>query len=254
MSFLVGLIAGIFGGLVGLGGGVVLIPLLVGVMKLDHYRAHGASLAALVFTGVIGTITYALHNAVDIMASLVMAAAALYPVRWAATYCCRVPEIRLQRIFGIFLLVMSVLLLMKPYLPIMAHLDSGVPMVIALLATGTLTGFISGLLGIGGGAMMIISLALLIGFDQHTAQGTSLLAMVPAGIVGAWTHWQKGQVGKDVLRGLVPGIILGTFAGAWVAQILVEAKLRFLFAAVLIWIGLTFITKQRPSEVCPHDS
>lgn len=254
MSFLVGVIAGVFGGLVGLGGGVVLIPLLVGVMKLDHYRAHGASLAALVFTGIIGTITYALHNAVDSATAFIMAAAALYPVRWAATYCCRVPEIRLQRIFGIFLLIMSILLLIKPYLPILAHLDTGIPMVLVLLATGALTGFISGLLGIGGGAVMIISLALIIGFDQHTAQGTSLLAMVPAGIMGAWTHWQKGQVGKDVLRGLVPGIILGTFAGAWFAQILVEAKLRFLFAAVLIWIGITFITKPRPSGVCSHDS
>lgn len=50
MSFLIGFPAGLFGGLVGLGGGVIMIPLMVAVLKVDQHRAHGTSLVALVFT------------------------------------------------------------------------------------------------------------------------------------------------------------------------------------------------------------
>ena len=56
MSFLIGFLAGIFGGLVGLGGGVIMIPLMVGILKLDQHKAHGTSLVALVFTGISGAI------------------------------------------------------------------------------------------------------------------------------------------------------------------------------------------------------
>jgi uncharacterized membrane protein YfcA len=51
MSFFIGLSAGTCGGLVGLGGGVLMIPLMVGIKKSGQHRAHGTSLAALVFTG-----------------------------------------------------------------------------------------------------------------------------------------------------------------------------------------------------------
>ena len=51
MSLLIGLLAGFFGGLVGLGGGVIMIPLLVRFYKFSQHQAHGTSLMALVFTG-----------------------------------------------------------------------------------------------------------------------------------------------------------------------------------------------------------
>jgi len=243
MNFLIGVAAGVFGGLVGLGGGVVIIPLLVSLKKLGQHKAHGASLVALIFTGSIGALTYALHSNMDVSAAVVLAAAALLPVRWGANYCCEVPEITLQRVFGVFLITMSLLLLSKPYLPQFAPLDSELARVLVLLATGAATGFVAGLMGIGGGAVMIAAMVLLAGFDQHTAHGTALLAMVPVGIVGAWTHWQKGHVEKDILRGLIPGIVLGTIAGAGFAHLLVETGLRILFVAVLIWTGVRFAFK-----------
>ena len=59
MSFLIGLAAGVFGGLMGLGGGAVMIPMMVGWMKLTQHKAHGTSLVALVFTGMAGAAAYA---------------------------------------------------------------------------------------------------------------------------------------------------------------------------------------------------
>jgi uncharacterized membrane protein YfcA len=67
MSFLIGLVAGAFGGLVGLGGGVIMISLMVRFFGLTQHQAHGTSLMALVFTGLTGAATYYLKGSVEIL-------------------------------------------------------------------------------------------------------------------------------------------------------------------------------------------
>jgi len=94
---------------------------------------------------------------------------------------------------------------------------------------------------------MIAGMVLLTGFDQYTAQGSALLAMIPAGAVGAFTHWQLGNVNRHVLPGLIPGILIGTFAGGSLAHYLAEATLKVIFAAILIWTGLRTIRMAAPS-------
>jgi len=121
-----------------------------------------------------------------------------------------------------------------------------------LIATGAVTGFLSGLMGVGGGGVMIAGMVLLAGFDQHLAQGSSLLAIVPAGTVGAFTHWRMGNVEKGLLKGLIPGIVLGAFSGGSVAHFFPEFSLRIIFAAVLIWMGSHII--RNPAQTCvPSD-
>ena len=62
--------------------------------------------------------------------------------------------------------------------------------------------------------------------------------MVPAGSVGAYTHWRLGNVVPRVLLGLIPGIFIGTYCGGSLAHLLSEANLRLVFAVVLIWLGI----------------
>jgi len=248
MSFLIGLIAGVFGGLIGIGGGVLMIPLMVNIQKLGQHKAHGTSLVALVFTGIIGAFTYAMHNSVDLWASVLLAGAALWPARIGAKYCCDLPEIKLKRSFGVFLILISFLILSKPYLPIFSYPAISMTKSLILVATGAVTGFLSGLMGVGGGGVMIPGMVLLAGFDQHLAQGSCLLAIVPAGIVGAFTHWRMGNVEKGLLKGLIPGIVLGAFSGGSVAHLFPEVALRIIFAAVLIWMGVHII--KNPAQTC----
>jgi uncharacterized membrane protein YfcA len=247
MSFFIGLSAGIFGGLVGLGGGVLMVPLMVGIKKLGQHKAHGTSLVALVFTGLVGASTYALHNAVDVWAAALLSIAALWPARCGAKYCHELPELKLKRAFGVFLLFVSLFMLLKQYLPSYPYTDMGVSKMLILLITGAVTGFFSGLMGVGGGPLMIVGMVLLAGFDQHTAQGSSLLAMVPGGAVGAYTHWRLGNVEAGLLKGLIPGIIVGTYAGGSCAHLLPESALRIIFAAVLIWTGIRYLKVPVPS-------
>jgi uncharacterized membrane protein YfcA len=118
--------------------------------------------------------------------------------------------------------------------------------ILVLLLTGVFTGFLSGMMGVGGGTIMVPSMVLLAGFSQHTAQGSSLLAMVPAGAVGAFTHWRLGNVNTGILTGLVPGILAGTFLGGSLAHFMSEDILRVIFAAVLVWTGVRYLRAPVP--------
>lgn len=246
MTFLIGLIAGIFGGLVGLGGGVIMIPLMVGFLKLGQHKAHGTSLVALVFTGISGAITYALKGSVDYMAAALLAVTAIVTARSGAHYAHALPEWKLKRAFGSFLIFVSVLLLLKPYLSHVMGSAAGWGRAVVLLLTGVFSGFLSGMMGVGGGTIMVPAMVLLAGFGQHTAQGSSLLAMVPAGAVGAMTHRRLGNVDTSLLTGLIPGILIGTYLGGSLAHELPDETLRIIFAAVLVWTGVRYLRTKSP--------
>ena len=244
MSFLCGLSAGVFGGLVGVGGGVVMIPLMPGFMGIPQARAHGTRLAVVVAAGLSGAFAYALEGTVDYGAALILAATASATARMGAHYCSILPEWELKRYFGCILVAAAFLLATKPYLQFLAVFSlTGWAAMAALAVTGLVTGFVAGLLGIGGGAFMIAGMVIFIGMSQHVAQGSSLLSMVPAAAVGAWAHWRRGNVEVPILPGLAVGILIGAFLGGAVANFLPEQTLRILFAIVLTWLGIALIKK-----------
>ncbi len=246
-SLLIGLAAGCFGGLVGLGGGVVMVPLMVGVAGLQQKQAHGTSLVALVFTGLVGAATYATKGQVDLLGAGLLAVTATVTARYGARYAHVLPEWKLKRSFGAFLLVIAVILLARPWLGgAGAHPSTWVTAAV-LLTTGVFTGFLSGMMGVGGGSIMVPAMVLLAGFPQILAQGSSLLAMVPAGAVGAYTHFRLGNVVRGLLPGLIPGILVGTLVGSTLALRLPEVVLRLTFAAVLVWTGSKYLKSKPPA-------
>jgi len=239
VGFLIGLNAGVLGGLVGIGGGMVVIPLMVAFLGMGQHQAHGTSLFAVVFTGLVGAVTYAMHGSVNHFAAAVLAATAGVMAAIGARYTQRLSEKVLRRTFGFFLIAMSALMLAKPYLPVVAAFAvTGWAGVMILLISGTIVGFLTGLMGVGGGGIMIPVLVLLMGMNQYTAQGTSLAAMVPPAVVGSWTHRRLGNVRKDVLLVLIAGVLVGTYLGGAMAHLVPERELRILFSLVILWVGI----------------
>jgi hypothetical protein len=248
MAFLVGLLGGVFGGFVGLGGGAIIIPFMVDFLKLDQHKAHGTNLVTIVFTGIAGAITYGLGGAIDITAAVLLASPAILTTRAGCHFAHSLPAWKLKRFFGYFLIFMSLLLLAKSYLPRIHGLETGWSQSAILLLTGVFLGFLSGMLGIGGGVIMVPVMVLLTGVTQHTAQGTSLLAMAPIGVVGAYTHWKLGNVKADILVGMVSGIFIGACVGGTFAHYFSDAALRVAFAAVLIWTGARYVRVKEPLD------
>ncbi len=242
MNFLIGFLAGLFGGLVGLGGGIIMIPMMVGIKKLSQHQAHGTSLVVLVFTGITGAVYYyATKGAVDFIAAGLLAVTAIFTAGKGARLAHALPEWKLKKAFGAFIIIISLLLVLKQYIPHATGPLGGWMKIIILLFVGALTGLISGMMGVGGGSLMVPAMVLLVGMNQHIAQGSSLLAMIPAGAVGAWTHHKLGNVQAHLLYGLIPGVIIGTFFGSGIANYLPENILRFVFAVVIIWTGIRFL-------------
>jgi uncharacterized membrane protein YfcA len=237
----IGLAAGVFGGLVGLGGGIVAMPLMVTILRLNLHKAVATSLVMVVFTGLAGALTYAMQGTVDWVAAMLIFPAAMVTASMGARLATRLAEWRLKRVFGWYLVFVALLLLLKPYLP---HVDEplqGWVRVLPLLLTGAAAGFASGLLGVGGGTITVPIMVLLVGLEQHTAQGTSLLAMVPSALVGSYTHYRYGNLAQEFVPGLILGILLGAFAGSLVANQLPELWLRVVFATVLIWTATRYV-------------
>jgi len=104
---------------------------------------------------------------------------------------------------------------------------------------GVAAGMLSGLLGVGGGALFVPALVLLLGLDQVDAEATSLLAIVPVALVGAWRQHRYGNV--RVRDGLVIGLLAipGALVGVVLVNALPERAIEYAFAALLIWIAWT---------------
>jgi hypothetical protein len=250
MNFGIGILAGALGALVGLGGGVVMIPMLTGWLGFSQHRAQGTSLLALMFTGLAGAAAYGANRSVDWTAAVLLALPALLTAWVGARSCNRLPERSLRRLFSAFLIAISALMLLKPFLhPATGAVSVGFKAGV-LAATGLITGFLSGLLGIGGGAVMIAAMVLILGYGQHPAQGSALVAMVPVAAVGAWCYRGFGRADAGVLKGLVPGILLGAAGGAQLAHLFPDAGLRIVFVAVLAGTGLHGLRAKAGESSC----
>jgi len=226
-----------------------MVPLMVELLKVRQHQAHGTSLVAIVFTGLVGAVSYGLERSVDIVAALLLACTAILTARFGAKFTAVLPEWKLKRSFGFFLLFVALSLALKPYFPHFRFSATAVGKVSVLLVAGAFTGFLSGMMGVGGGLIMVPVMVLLVGLSQHTAQGTSLLVMVPTGAVGALTHWKLGHINWEIVPGLVVGVFVGASLGAKFAHFLPEHHLRLTFAAFTTLMGLRYLlTKPKTPE------
>lgn len=114
----------------------------------------------------------------------------------------------------------------------------------ALLVVGVAAGFLAGLLGIGGGILMVPAMVLLFGFDQHVAQGTSLLVIIPAAAAGSWTHYRRGRLDLRVAAFVALGGIAGAVIGTLSALSLDDALLQRLFAVVLFLVAIRMLLRK----------
>jgi uncharacterized protein len=101
-----------------------------------------------------------------------------------------------------------------------------------------LCGIASGMFGIGGGVLLVPLLALLYGFSQHRAQGTSLVALIPpTGVLALMAYAHEGFVSWKTGLLLIPGVFLGGILGGRLAEKLQPQRMRQVFAGILFALG-----------------
>ena len=130
-----------------------------------------------------------------------------------------------------------------------------------LLLLGSVAGFLAGLLGIGGGALLVPFMTWVLSSKQMPAQhivkmavATSLATICFTSLSSLRAHHRRGAVRWDVVRMLAPGIIVGSLFGAQVAMALPSAVLASLFAGFLAFSATQMLLdrKPEPTRQLPH--
>ncbi|MGZ4134560.1 MAG: sulfite exporter TauE/SafE family protein, partial [Tumebacillaceae bacterium] len=104
-------------------------------------------------------------------------------------------------------------------------------------------GFLSSLLGIGGGSLLVPTMTLLLSFPPHIAVATSMFNIFLTAIVGGGTHWYLGNIDWMKVLFLAPGAIIGGQIGARLAKRLPAQVMLRVLACMLILMALRLITK-----------
>lgn len=109
---------------------------------------------------------------------------------------------------------------------------------IGFLLAGVVGGIASGMFGIGGGIVLVPIFGLLLAFDQHKAQGTSLVALIPpTGLLAVLAYAKAGYVFWLTGALLIPGLFIGGILGAKIAKRIEPRRMRQVFAVLLFLLG-----------------
>ena len=249
----VGLAGGLFSGLFGVGGGLLMVPLLMWWARMDQRRATATSLLAIVPTGIVGAIGYAVGGQIDLLAGLIIAAGAIVGAPIGTWLLRRLPIgwLRWMLIAGM-LAAAAYLILVEPDRG--ASLSLSVITVIGLIVLGIAMGMLAGLFGIGGGVVAVPVLIALFGMGDLLAKGTSLLAMIPAAMIGSVTNVRAGLV--RLRDGLIVGLtaVAGSVFGVALAFVIPPALSGTLFGLLLVAAAIQLIVRtlrQRPKPPEP---
>ncbi|NEP47434.1 MAG: sulfite exporter TauE/SafE family protein [Moorea sp. SIO3C2] len=219
-----GLLAGILAGFLGIGGGVVLVPLLV-ALGYQPVQAAATSSLSIVITATSGTLQNWRMGYFDLKSVIGIGFPALITAQIGAYLADLFPPYLLLVAFGILLLVTIYLIQLRKQLKSRAQQESqralnnrhssnsSTKATVARIATGALAGLLAGLFGIGGGTIMVPLQMLLLGEPIKTAIQTSLGVIVITAVSASAGHALQGNV--LWIEGLLLGI--GGFLGAQIS-------------------------------------
>jgi uncharacterized protein len=234
---IIGVAAGLLSGFLGVGGGIILVPLLVAV-GLERHRAHATSLAAIVFISTAGAISFGVSGETDLGLGILIGIGGIVGSMIGATVMHRISARALTIIFGLVLLVAAIRLITSADpLPGSGGFSTLGLSAIAL-GIGLVAGFFAGLAGIGGGVVIVPASVLLLGLEQHQAQGTSLLAIVFTALAGSFVNFRNHRVRP--IDGLTAG--LGGVGGSLISSRLalgVDGRtLSLVFGFLVLFVAL----------------
>lgn len=241
-----GLLVGVLVGLLGIGGGVVLVPAMVYLLGYDQHLAQGTSLFILLPPIGLGALRqYWKNGQVDIRAGIYCAVGFLFGGYVGGKIAVPMDSRHLRGIFGFFLILSAALLWRKTQgTGVDGSIGAVAPTSSALRSVGigvtaAFCGVAAGMVGIGGGVLLVPLLGLLFGFPQHLAQGTSLVALIPpTGLLAFLEYARHGYVQWQAGMLLIPGVFLGGIFGGKLARRLNPRRMRQVFAALMLTLGL----------------
>jgi len=218
-----------------------MVPALVFFLSFDQKRAHGTSLMCVLMLAASGLAVYASHGYIRIGFALVIAVGGVMGAMVGARVACIMNNALLRKVFAVFVLLVGCYMILigagviaVPHSGTKLALDTA-RQVATAVSIGLLTGFLSALLGIGGGVVMVPAMVLLLGVNQQLAQGISLTAMLPTAFSGMLMHAKMGNVQGRVGLWIGLGAVVGALIGSWGAAQIHPTVLQIIFGCLLLW-------------------
>lgn len=260
--FLGALIAGLLGSLTGLGGGVVLIPLLTLVFKVDIHYAIGTSLISVIATSSGAAAAYVKEGITNIRLGMFLELATTAGAIGGAFLATYLPTSVIAILFGLILVLSALLSFARPGDPVTAgtpstlsqrlRLNSSFPTpegekhylvknVVGGFIMMNVAGMISGLLGIGSGALKVIAMdnIMRIPFKVSTTTSNFMIGVTAAASVGIYL--KRGYIDPGLSMPVMLGVLAGAFLGSRMLAKARTKSLKMLFAGVILVLAAEMI-------------
>ncbi len=253
---IIGVLCGALNALLGIGGGVVIVPALVLWAGFQQKEAQAASLWYVIPTSLFSGFLYRSGRGaaqVDIRIDYVaaMVAAAFVGALIGAPLVKRIHQQRLRRVFGCGLIAIAAIMVVRSW-EVALSPDESLRFLI-LTWVGLTAGFLSSLLGIGGGVIVVPLLVLVAGLDQKVAQGISLLYVVPTALLSAILYRFHVKIQIDNVKVAIMAIagLVGAYAGYLIMLGATSAELTAIFAITLALLGIYMVIRARRARPAP---
>ncbi len=235
---LCGLTAGLLGGYLGLGGGIIMVPFLTVIAGLDIKVAVPVSVTATVVTSIASSNEYLKKGMVDLELSLILALFMVIGTITGSSLSPYIPSHYIQLVLTIVVLYTAVSLLKNKNNKGNTEfiLDRNKNIVLSA-AIAIFTGVLAGLTGIGGGVIIVPTLYLLIGLPLSTSRGTSSLMIGFSAAAASTVYLLNDQIDFHIVIGIILGIIIGGKLGGKLGAVAKPKIVKIIFFIVLIYVA-----------------
>ncbi len=248
----IGIVLGLLGG----GGSILTLPVLVYVLGKDETLSTSYSLFIVGTAALVGAIQYARQKRVNYRAALVFLIPSALAVAFSQGYVLkRIPEVlysngtfaftrgtAIMVVFSLIMLLASRSMIRNkkkenPHQPIAFNYP-------LIMLEGALVGFITGIVGAGGGFLIVPALTLLARLPIKLAIGTSLLIISGKSLFGFFTTIGNKAIEWDFLLIFVSWTVLGIFIGAYISKFVSPPKLKKIFGWFILVMAILIIYKE----------
>lgn len=252
---IIGAIAGLMGSMMGIGGGVLIVPVLSLFLKVPIHQAIAASAVALIANSSTGAVRYVRQGIANIRLGMTMETmTAVGAVLGGFTASLLSREV-LSGVFALLLVVMSIYIYIKARIKGSQSDATGELGLLGAsyhdeylkrdvryrtrnlpvgLGASLVAGNLSGLLGIGGGVIQVPVMSVAMGVPMKAAAATSNFMIGITACAGAYVHYIRGMVNPTVAVPIALGVTLGAYVGSRLTSKVSGASLTIAFAILLV--------------------
>ncbi len=259
-----GIVAGTFGALLGLGGGVFLIPFLVLILNVPMHQAVATSIVAVIATSSAGAAMNLERHMVNIRLGMLLETTTVVGAIAGGLTASILDAAVLTKIFGVLLVGIAVMMAFSEKLTAMTPagadkngalsgqfhdelsnraIQYNVKNITPTMFISLLAGNVSGLLGLGGGIFKVPAMHLLSGVPLKAATATSNFMIGVTAAAGAFVYFAEGHLDPHTAAPAALGVLLGSFMGIRLSRVLKARDLKWVFVVVLMAASIQLIMR-----------